>query len=372
MLAKLDLGHLVEGKLDGGLAAEDGDHDLDLAKAARSPGPRGRDDRVKVLAKLDLGHLVEGKLDGGLAAEDGDHDLDLACIGHNLGNRAIELSERTVGHLHRLTDLEVRGGLLRSLAARALHDLVVLVAGQRLGVALAAHETGDARRVANGGPAAVVQLHADEHVAREHLLLALHATATLLDLGDHLRGDLDAEDVVLETHGLDALLEIRLHLVLVARVGVQHVPFLSHRLRPNPRDEHEQRRDNHVIQQRHEDAEKQQGHHHDAAPAEHIGAGRPRHALHLGLHVTEELEALLLRLVVLLGGLRGIVGRRRLVLGALLEQAALLLFRRLGNGSRVLLFQLAVGLALLTGSGGLGLLCLGFLCHGIPYGKSLV
>ena len=95
-----------------------------------------------MLAKLDLGHLVEGKLDGGLAAEDGDHDLDLTRVGHDLGNRAVELGERTVGHLHRLADLEVRGGLLRSLAARALHDLVVFVAGQRLGVALAAHEAG--------------------------------------------------------------------------------------------------------------------------------------------------------------------------------------------------------------------------------------
>ena len=169
-----------------------------------------------MLAKLDLGHLVEGKLDGGLAAEDGDHDLDLARIGHNLGNRAIELGERTVGHLHRLADLEVRGGLLRSLAARALHDLVVLVAGQRLGVALATHETGDARRVANGGPAAVVQLHADEHVAREHLLLALDAAPALFDLRHHLGGDLDGEHVVLEAHGLDTRLEVLLHLVLVA------------------------------------------------------------------------------------------------------------------------------------------------------------
>lgn len=43
-----------------------------------------------MLAKLDLGHLVEGKLDGGLAAEDGDHDLDLARVGHDLGNRAVD------------------------------------------------------------------------------------------------------------------------------------------------------------------------------------------------------------------------------------------------------------------------------------------
>ena len=150
-------------------------------------------------------------------ALDGNHlDLDLACIGHNLGNRAIELSERTVGHLHRLTDLEVRGGLLRSLAARALHDLVVLVARERRRVAVGTHEAGHARSVANRSPAAIVKLHADEHVAREHLLLALDATAALFDLGDHLSRDLDAEDVVLETHRFDARLEVLLDLVLVS------------------------------------------------------------------------------------------------------------------------------------------------------------
>jgi len=61
-----------------------------------------------------------------------------------------------------------------------------------------------------------VQLHADEHVAREHLLLALDATAALFDLGDHLCRDLDTEDVVLETHRFDARLEVLLDLVLVS------------------------------------------------------------------------------------------------------------------------------------------------------------
>ena len=59
----------------------------------RSPGPRGHATPL-VFAPLNLGHLIERKLDRSLAAEDGDHDLHLAGIGRHLGHHAVELGER--------------------------------------------------------------------------------------------------------------------------------------------------------------------------------------------------------------------------------------------------------------------------------------
>jgi hypothetical protein len=65
--------------------------------------------------------------------------------------------------------------------------------------------------------------HPDQDVAGEHLLLHLLALAAL-DLGHLMHRDLDLEDVVLHVQGLGAALQVALDAVLVAGVGVHHVP----------------------------------------------------------------------------------------------------------------------------------------------------
>lgn len=86
-----------------------------------------------------------------------------------------------------------------------------------------AHEAGDTRRVAHRAPRLVGQVHAYQDVAgdadaTDDLLLRV------LDLRDLFHGDLDLEDEVLHVQALDAVLQVGLHTVLVARVGVDDEP----------------------------------------------------------------------------------------------------------------------------------------------------
>ncbi len=86
-----------------------------------------------------------------------------------------------------------------------------------------ADEAGDAGGVADGAPGLVGQVHPDQHVAGE-LVRADHLALAVLDLDDLLLRDLDLEDVVLHVQRAGAALQVGLHPVLVAGVGVDDVP----------------------------------------------------------------------------------------------------------------------------------------------------
>src|SRR3954471_20678831 len=180
-------------------------------------------------AGSDLRDLVERQLDGRLAAEDGHRHLQLLLLGVDLVDGGRERGERTVHDGDRLPDLEVHnsgrrggspGGGLAARGARGLRgrrrdeDLDDLVEGQRGRARGGTDDPGDAGGVADGAPRLVVELHAHQEVARQHLAVDLRALA-VLDLGDLLGGHLDLIDVVLDVQRLDACLEVRLHLVLV-------------------------------------------------------------------------------------------------------------------------------------------------------------
>ncbi len=82
---------------------------------------------------------------------------------------------------------------------------------------------GDRRGVPHRGPGLVGEVHPDQHVAGENGALD-HLALPVLDLGDLLGGDHDLVDVVLHVEGDDAVLEVGLHPVLHAGVGVHHEP----------------------------------------------------------------------------------------------------------------------------------------------------
>ena len=94
---------------------------------------------------------------------------------------------------------------------------------ERGGPGAAAHEAGDAGRVAHHVPRVVVEGHAHQQVAGEHLLLHDDLPA-VLELDDVLHRDDDLEDLFLDVHRTDAAGEVLLDLVLVARVRVHDEP----------------------------------------------------------------------------------------------------------------------------------------------------
>lgn len=74
-----------------------------------------------------------------LAAKDHQRDLELASLGVNLGDLAIKVGKRAIGDADGRTDLNInRGALGESPLPGTTSHLVVLVAGKRSGLAVAA------------------------------------------------------------------------------------------------------------------------------------------------------------------------------------------------------------------------------------------
>src|SRR4051812_30189884 len=170
-------------------------------------------------------HLVEGQLHRNLALEDIHEDLELLLVGVDVDDLAVEVGERPGGYLHRLAERELDlGARSVAIAAAGMQDPVDLRLGQGHGLRAGADETGHTGGVLHNRPGLVGHVHVDEDVAREHALLGLDLLA-LLRL-DHLLGrDDDPAELRRLVHGHDPVLEIGLHLVLVARVRVDDVPL---------------------------------------------------------------------------------------------------------------------------------------------------
>src|SRR5713226_2079695 len=171
-------------------------------------------------------HLVVLELDGREPPEDGHHDLELAALRIQIVDGALEVHEGPLDHPHLVPLLE--GGLELGLLGALLHlpqDALDLFRGQRHRLVARAHEPGDLGSGADEMPRVVREVHLHQEVAREELLLGLDLLA-LADL-PHLLGRHDhAPDHALQPEDLRARLDAGRHLVLEARVGVDHEPLL--------------------------------------------------------------------------------------------------------------------------------------------------
>src|SRR5258708_2810647 len=166
--------------------------------------------------------LEEVELDRRLTAEDRHEDLHLVALGVHLVHDAVEIGERPVGDPDGLA-LGERDLVLRGVELDLAEDRLDLLVGERRRRGAHADEARDAGRVAHDVPGVVPHLHLDEDVPG--IDLALHRVAlAVLDLDLLLGGHEDLEDLVAHVHRVDAVLEVRLHLVLVTRVGVDDVP----------------------------------------------------------------------------------------------------------------------------------------------------
>src|SRR6266498_4139352 len=117
---------------------------------------------------LELLYLVEGELDRGLAAEDRHQHLELLLVGVDLGDRAGELGEGAGGHGDRLADLPF-DARLELLDRLGLEDLGDFLLGERRRLGAGPDEAGDPGCVADHVPGVVVEVHANQQVAREDL-----------------------------------------------------------------------------------------------------------------------------------------------------------------------------------------------------------
>src|ERR687897_2790750 len=179
---------------------------------------------------VDLLHLVETELHRNLALEDVHEDLELLGVRLDVDDLAVEVRERPGGYLHRLAEGELHLGT-RPFADRGARaeDAVDLRLRERDRLAGGADEPRHARRVFDDAPGVVVEVHVHEDVAREDALLGLHLLAVLRL--DHLLGrDDDAAEAWALVHRVDPVLEVGLHLVLVAGVRVDDVPAEHQRI----------------------------------------------------------------------------------------------------------------------------------------------
>src|SRR4030042_2203054 len=172
---------------------------------------------------LEFLHLQKVQFDGRLATEDGDEHLHASLFPVDLVHLAVEVLERAVGDFHALTDLHIHL-VLRFLHAHAAQQVVHLESRERRRHGASTDESGDVRGVADHVPRIVVHDHFHEHVAGVDLLfhdlaLAAFDADLLLLRHEHL------EDLVLESEGFDALLQVARDVVLIPAVGMDGVPL---------------------------------------------------------------------------------------------------------------------------------------------------
>src|SRR5262249_10593321 len=159
-------------------------------------------------------HLVVLELDGRRPAEDRHDHLHPSALGVHVVHHTLEVHERPVDDAHLVAALEHRLGL-RLLGAR-LHlpaNVVDLIVRQRNRLRPRTDESGHLRRRAHEMPRVVGQLHLDQHVAREELLLGL-ALLLVANLDDLLGRHEHARDPLGHAEDLGARLDGLLHLVL--------------------------------------------------------------------------------------------------------------------------------------------------------------
>ena len=114
-------------------------------------------------------------------------------------------------------EAEVNAGLL------GVEHHVDFFLRQRNRLGIGAHEAGDAAGIPDDIPAFAGFDHVHKHITGIHLTGALDALS-VPDLDNFLHGDPDFKDQVLHAVVLDGFFQRVFHLVLVTRVGMDHIP----------------------------------------------------------------------------------------------------------------------------------------------------
>ena len=143
----------------------------------------------------------------------------LLTNGIHVLDRAREILQRAGQNADFLADGDAE---FHAVFLRGKHYLH-LFRGQGNRLAVGTHKARNAAGVAHQIPAFTGLDHAHQHVARIHFALRLDALVAL-DLHHVLHGDADVEDQVFHAVVLNRLFDIILDLVLVAGIGMYHIP----------------------------------------------------------------------------------------------------------------------------------------------------
>ncbi len=137
-----------------------------------------------------------------------------------LFHKAHKAFQRTGGDLHSIADSKIDAERCSLLHAHLLHFL----SGQRNGLGGGADKAGAAARIAYDVPGVVVHHHFDQNVAGEQLVLHHLLLTVLVDLRNHLDGNLDVADQLLQVTVLHHGLQVVGDLVLVPGIGMHNIP----------------------------------------------------------------------------------------------------------------------------------------------------
>src|SRR3989441_4295808 len=171
-------------------------------------------------------HLVVLELDRRGSPEDRHHHLHPPALWVHVVDHTLEVDERPVDDAHLVAAREDGFGL--GLLGAGLHlseDVVDLVVRQRDGLRPRPDEPGDLGRRAHQVPRVVGQLHLDQHVPGEELLLGL-ALLLVSHLDDLFGRYQDARDLLRHPEDLGPRLDRLLDLILEPRIGVDDEPLL--------------------------------------------------------------------------------------------------------------------------------------------------
>src|SRR5690606_15868832 len=193
-----------------------------------------------MLSQLGLLDLAELQLYRGRAAEDQDRNLDPTLLVVDLFDDAVEIGERTIDDAYHFARLEerLRLRLVAAIGNTTKDGLGLLLGDRRRLVGGTADEAHDARGVLDQVPGRLVHFHLNQHVTRKELALAL-ALLAVAHFHHFFGGHENLAELLFHPGQLDALDQRAHDMLLVSRVGMHHVPTLSHRapLTNNQRNE---------------------------------------------------------------------------------------------------------------------------------------
>src|SRR5690606_17111526 len=194
------------------------DHTDSLFSHAPATSPPG----YPAADSLQAFDLAQIQFQRGLPAEHGDQNLQLALFRVDVVDDAHEAFEGPGTNFNTLTHVEVNLGP-GMLHAHLLPDVFDLFGQEGKAAAAGSDDPRHARGVAHHVPRRVGQLHLDQDVAGETLLLN-DALLAVLGLDVLFHGHDDVEGLVFHAHGDHPLLQVGLHFVFIAGISVDDIP----------------------------------------------------------------------------------------------------------------------------------------------------